>query len=284
MRALVTGAAGFLGRHLTAALSGAGYEVLAVDTAGLASVDCRDFFRHVATRYDLVVHAAGGGSGPHAAAAGLELDAAMFTWAARARPGRVVYLSGGAVYPVALQRPSWTGRRLLREDDVNLAAPRLPDGLHGWAKLTGELQAAEACAGGLAVTVVRPFSVYGTGQGEDRPFGAFLARARRREDPFMIQGDGKQVRDWIHVDDVCTAVLTLVADDIDGPVNLGTGAGTTVAELAAIVCSDARHRPVFQYRGDMPAGVRYRVADVTRLHRIYVPQVSLAEGVRRALA
>src|SRR5690606_5900264 len=118
----------------------------------------------------------------------------------------------------------------------------------------------------------------------DFPFGAFVARARRLDDPFRIWGDGEQVRDWIHIDDVVRGALAAVDGDVDGPVNLCTGVGSSMVELAQRVCAAAGYDPEFEFERRAPRGVEYRVGDPTRMREIYIPRVGLAEGVARALA
>jgi nucleoside-diphosphate-sugar epimerase len=129
MKALVTGAAGFVGRHMSAELERRGYLVDRRDI--LFGSDAHIVFASkLASRYDLVVHAAA--SAPHRAAIdgqaehfarNLHLDAAMFDWAVRTGQGRVLYLSSSAAYPIRLQMPEWTGangERWLAEHLVNL--------------------------------------------------------------------------------------------------------------------------------------------------------------------
>lgn len=263
MRALVTGSAGFVGRHMTAELQRRGWDVRGADIAD--QCDALDLFRTDRSRYDLIVHAAA--SSPHRAAIddepqhlarNVELDAAMFDWAVRTRQGRVLYFSSCA----ALDGP----------DD------------YGWTKLTGERMAAAARRSLLPVTVVRPFSGYGEDQSEDFPFRAIIERARRRDDPFEIWGDGSQVRDWIHIDDVVASALAVVESGTEEPVSLCTGVGTSMRQLAEMACAEVGYSPAFRLRADKPAGVAYRVGDPTLLHSYYIPQVTLKQGVQRALA
>lgn len=289
--ALVTGSAGFVGRHMATALESAGWHVQGWDVrpGGGWQGDVRDVFRRD-SRYDLVVHAAAHVGGradiderpTFLGAYNLQLDGALFEWALRTRPDHLVYLSSSAAYPVALQ----TGdpARLLAEGDIDLAAPGLPDATYGWTKLTGERLAAEARAEGLRVHVVRPFSGYGEDQDDTYPFPALAARARRREDPYTVWGDGTQVRDWIHIDDVTAAILAAVEQDVQGPVNLCTGRPTAFAALARMFTSAAGYHPAVDYLPAAPTGVQCRVGDPARLRRLYVPKVDLEEGVRRALA
>lgn len=312
MKALVTGGAGFVGRHAVAELQRRGWDIrsfdlepmeVGIDLRGPAhlhvTMDALNAFRVETDRYDLVVHAAA--SSPHRAAIdgepqhfarNLQLDAAMFDWAVRTGQGRVLYLSSSAAYPIRLQTQEWLdhyGPRPMGEHLINLTqwgktGDWSPDAVYGWTKLTGEMLAASARKAGLPVTVVRPFSGYGADQSENFPFRAIIERARRREDPFVIWGGGNQVRDWIHIDDVVAGMLAVAESGTEDPVNLCTGTGWSMAELAHIACDQVGHKPTFEYLADRPAGVAYRVGDPVRFHQYYKPTVSLPEGVARALA
>lgn len=298
--ALITGAAGFVGRHFTRHLREAGWRVCPIDVAVLDGNpdnvirwDARDYFRESAddVSYDLVLHCAAvvGGrqvidGNPLAQAVNLELDAAMFAWAMRTRPGRVIYFSSSAAYPEKLQDGSL--RHKLTEKDINLAAREfgMPDQLYGWAKLTGELLARRAVLEGLAVTVVRPFSGYGEDQDACYPFPAFIDRALRREDPFIVWGHGQQVRDFIHIDDIVASVLKMFEWDDGETINLGSGIPVSMLRLAGYICEAAGYDPEFETVPTAPAGVSYRVADTDMQRRFCgAPKVTLEEGISRAL-
>jgi nucleoside-diphosphate-sugar epimerase len=293
VRALVTGSSGFLGRHFTAELERRGWDVTAWDVVtGQCALAGFRYVPDSCANVDLVVHCAA--VSPHRAAidgravavgaGNLELDAAMFAWAARTRPGRVVYLSSSAAYPVDLQNDLAQPREL-SETDIQTGACTIgaPDAIYGWTKLTGE-RLAQAYREHGAVTVLRPFSGYGENQPADWPFGAFRDRALARQDPFQIWGDGAQVRDWVHVSDVVSAALSAADAGLDGPLNVCTGVGTSMRELAELFCDQAGYRPAFRTLPSAPAGVAYRVGDPSLLHTLYVPRICLAEGVKRALA
>ena len=290
MRALVTGSAGFLGRHFVAELERRGWDVNAWDVVtGQCALTGFRYIPDSCARVDLLIHCAAvtphraaiDGRALNVGAGNLELDAAMFQWAARTKPGRIVYFSSSAAYPVHLQNNMFD--MPLCEDDTEDHSGAA-DAIYGTVKVMGERLGRLYREQGGAVTVVRPFSGYGEDQSGDFPFGAFRDRARRREDPFTVWGDGTQVRDWVHVDDVVGAVLAAVDAEVDGPLNIATGIGTSMAELAALFCAEAGYDPWFQFLPDKPAGVAYRVGDPTRLTEVYTPRVTLAEGVKRALA
>lgn len=292
MKVFVSGNAGFIGSALSDALEARGDEVHGLDIVNGPQFDALDFFRTDNTKYDLAFHCAaviGGREGidgsPLAVATNLALDSWYFRWLARTGTPRAVYFSSSAAYPVDLQvdlaRP-----RQLRETDIRLDTFSIgrPDAVYGWSKLSGEILAGHARAAGCSVLVLRPFSGYGPRQGLNYPFPAIISRALRREDPFDIWGDGRQVRDWIHIDDVVGATLAALDSGQEGPVNLGTGRATSFDELAAMVIAQVPgYSPTIRHLTDKPAGVAYRVADTDRMRMIYEPSVTLERGIAGAL-
>ncbi|MET7687970.1 NAD-dependent epimerase/dehydratase family protein [Streptomyces sp. NPDC005483] len=287
MRVFLSGHKGFVGRHLHAAVEARGWDVTGIDLAD-ASGDALDFFRHDDTPFDLAIHCAAivGGrasidGSPLGVATNLALDAWYMRWLIRTGTPRAVFFSSSAAYPVALQQPGDVRR--LYEEDINLAYMEEPDSTYGWAKLTGEKLATYAEAEGCRILIPRPFSGFGEDQDPCYPFPAFIARAKRRDDPFEIWGSGSSTRDWIHIDDLIGATLALLDADVTGPVNLGWGRATSFDELARMVTDAAGYRPHFKHRTDAPQGVHHRVSDPSRMLNHYVPRVTLEEGVRRAL-
>lgn len=291
--ALVTGSEGFAGRHYVRALEARGYHVVGNDISLWPPDDALKLFADDDSYFDLVIHCAAvvGGrqliDGPALAlAVDLQLDAALFRWAVRNRPGRIVYVSSSAAYPVSYQ--GLADRISLNEDKIDpslsTAIVGTPDTLYGWAKLTGENLAWRARQEGLAVTVIRPFSGYGEDQDPAYPFRAFAERAKARAAPFEIWGSALQCRDFIHIDDIVDATMVMVEQGIDGPVNLGTGRATSMSVLAAMFCLGAGYTPKFHVDESAPMGVGYRVADITRMSGFYTPKITLEEGIRRALA
>ena len=288
MHALVTGSAGLLGRHFARRLQIAGYEVVGIDPAHEWNSswhgDCRSLFHSVTVPFDLVVHCAA--TIPAAdkrlanglsVATDFELDAALFQWALRAKPKKIVYLSSAAAYPVQLDVPA-------SESFIDLDALEQPDRIYGLTKLVGEVQAREALKAGLDVLVVRPQSGYGADQSLNYPFPSFIERAKSRQDPFTIWGSGRQSRDFVHVDDIVSAVMAFLAADFRGPVNLGTGRNTSLLELAEMVCEQAGYSPEFKTLSDKPECARYHCADTTLMNKHYTARVSLEQGIAEALA
>jgi nucleoside-diphosphate-sugar epimerase len=263
VKALVTGSAGFIGRHTVEELIRRGYDVVGVDIAPGRygwQAELTAWLREDKTSYDLVVHAAAWT--PHRLAIDHNpqmhlnnrlLDATLFHWAALSGQGRVLYFSSCAVLD---EHPDAYGRQ----------------------KLAGEALAMTLRATGVPVTVVRPYSGYGEDQAEEFPFRAFVERAKRREDPFEVWGGGSQVRDFVHVDDVVAESLMAVECGTSEPVSICTGIGTSLLDLAGMVTTEAGYRPRI-----VPTRPALRAAD----RRVGVPffrrpKISIQEGVRRA--
>lgn len=284
--ALVTGHRGFVGRNLVPYLENADIYVTGIDLAD--GEDCRGFFRQSEMQFDYVIHLAAivGGRrtidyNPLSVATDLSIDAEMFNWFKRTdQKGKLIYFSSSAAYPVSIQNDGYQIK--LSEDFINLEQIENPDMTYGWTKLTGEYLATFLPM--EQVVIFRPFSGYGEDQDLDYPFPSFIDRAVRKDDPFVIWGDGYQTRDFIHIKDICEAVIKILELDLYGTYNLGTGIPTNFRQLAKLACEAAGYTPhKFEFRLGEPTGVQYRVADVTKMQNFYIPKISIEEGVERAI-
>jgi nucleoside-diphosphate-sugar epimerase len=278
---------GFIGRNFVRRLLRDGWTVSGFDIKTGPDGDARTWFPANDRRYDLLVHAAAVVGGrvsidgdPLGILQNEGIDYAALSWAVRTGTP-VLFFSSSAAYPVALQ--ARRGHRLHEHDLHPLGRISPPDQTYGWSKVNGERMVEAARAAGATVSVVRPFSGYGTDQDADYPFRAFLDRATAREDPFTIWGDGTQVRDFIHIDDIYTACMAIVGSGAEDPVNLATGVPTSFRDLARMVTAEVGYEPEIRLLTDKPTGVRYRVGDPTRMRRYHEPRVSLLDGIRRAL-
>lgn len=294
LRAMITGSDGFIGRHFNEHFMSLGWETNICDTAYEWGVEkmIAATEAHRVKPYDLVVHAAAVGPNrvaidrrPETHIRNSLLDALVFDWVVRTGQGRLLYFSSSAIYSDDVRHPVLGGgvsamSIRFREED-GFAHEPFDD--YGRTKRHGEIMAAAARRAGAKVTVVRPFSGYGEDQSADFPFGAFVARAKRRDDPFSIWGSPGQVRDWVHVDDIVAACMAIIESDTEEPVNICTGLGITMDRLQRLVCDAVDYDPRVESVLTAPQGVLHRVGDPTRLRRYYTPRITLEEGVRRAL-
>jgi len=284
MKILITGYRGFVGQYFIKKY--AGHDIVGIDLQD--GMDVREFFQFNREKYDLVIHLAAivGGratieGNPLSVATDLAIDSDFFNWALLTKPGRIVYFSSSAAYPIMYQQDNnWFP---LSEDMIDLDNIGNPDLTYGWSKLTGEYLAKFVQEAGIPVHIFRPFSGYGTDQSLDYPFPSYIKRAKDRMDPFDIWGDGEQSRDFIHMSDVVDAVTEAIRLDIQGPVNLGMGRRTTFNELAKIVTEIEGYSPEFNHLPAAPVGVLNRIADPTKMLSFYTPKITLEEGIERAL-
>ena len=280
MRLLITGSAGFVGGSIGRYAAGAGHTVVGVSRRSLPAAEWpgehlvsdvaqADLAPAIAAAApDVVVHAAGSASVGGSVAAPLDdFRAAVVSWAnlldGVRRSGRrplVVFPSSAAVYgnPAALP--------------VAESAPVAPISPYGFHKAACELLAREyADCFGLAVLVVRVFSVFGPAQ--RRLLVWDLYRQAVADGPDLwLDGTGAESRDFLHVDDLSALVLRLSAGGRDGPpgvttVNAGRGEETSVLSVAEHVrLAAAAAGKTIRCRGHArPGDPRRWQADVARL-------------------
>lgn len=318
-KVLVTGGAGFVGRHLIKKLLDAGNEVHAVDslaafTGGINPADgwplydprsysnfhfyhedCRDWFARVKdTDFDYAFHLAAmvGGrlmieNNPLAVADDLSIDAAYWGWAKETQPRKTACFSSSAAYPIKLQRPE--GYVLLKEDMISFKDDLgMPDMSYGWAKLTCEYLAQLAYEKhGLKSICYRPFSGYGEDQDDAYPFPSICKRvlAEKGAEVLNVWGTGTQMRDFIYIDDCVDGIMTTI-DKIDdgGAVNLSTGILTSFIDFAKIAANIAGYDPEVRGLSDKPVGVHARGGDTAKQKLLgFQHKVDFQAGIERAL-
>jgi nucleoside-diphosphate-sugar epimerase len=288
MKILITGHLGFVGRSFLRYF-GDKHKITGVDLKD--GNDCREFFKESTQKFDLIIHLAAivGGretieNEPLSVATDLSIDSEFFNWIIKTKQPRVVYFSSSAAYPVYLQSPELQYH--LTESDINLDDIRLPDYTYGWAKLTGEYLAKFVREQGTKVYVFRPFSGYGADQDLTYPFPSFIDRINRKVSEFEIWGDGTQVRDFIHMEDIVEAVMSVVDNDIQiDALNLGSGIATPFNTLAETMFKISKWRPEngIKHLLEKPIGVSYRVCDPSLMLSIYKPKYTLEERIEQIL-
>src|SRR6266542_403304 len=316
---LITGAAGFVGRHFTNRFLANGDEVHAVDsvvqhTGGIHPdngwpmfeahdydgfnfyhQDCRDWFRnHKETDFDYVLHLAAVVGGrlmiehnPLAVADDLSIDAHYWQWAVETKPQKTVTFSSSAAYTIKFQRAD--GYRLLKEEMIELGGDiGMPDMSYGWAKLTCEYLGKLAYHHhGLKSVVYRPFSGYGEDQDDNYPFPSICKRAiaKRGEPQITVWGTGDQMRDFIHIEDCVDGVLGTMDQIDDGEaLNLSTGILTSFKEFALAAAKVCDYEPQIVGTSDKPEGVFARGGDTTKQQcHGFRYAITFEDGVRRAI-
>lgn len=283
---IVTGGCGFIGRHLVRRLIGEGRRVLVIDNlsangsdderdclpdedcpaamysglAGLDSMRHSELVDHVDSIFHLAALSRVGTSMRHPVAAyesnvllTVEVLERMRLW----HPRRMVFTSTGATG----RRSPYSCSKLAAED-----ACRLYHTLYG-----------------VPVAVARLYNVFGPGERDTGPQAtvtAIFARQQRAGQPLTVVGDGSRIRDFIHVEDAVTALLHAERNSLwpeDGtPIDVGTGRGTTIVDLAKLFGSPIQHVP------DRAGEDDRNIADLRPLRDItgWTPPVRIHQYVR----
>ena len=309
-KVLVTGGASFIGSNLTDAIAERGAYVRVVDnlSSGRLSniqknVDSGrvEFLQAdlsepgVAQRavdgVQVVFHLAAdhGGRGYvdlHQAdcATNLALDGILFRACHQAEVEKVVYASSGCVYPNHLQTDP--GQVLYLTEDM-VGPPCDADNMYGWAKLMGELTLQAFYKDwGMKSASCRYFTVYGERGHENHAVIAMIARAFVSQNPYVVWGNGEQIRNWTHVDDIVAGTI-LAAEKIDNgaAINLGTMERTRVIDAVHEVLRCTGHSAEIELHPEMPTGPMNRVADNSLAKRLlgWEPEVRFMEGLRRTI-
>jgi nucleoside-diphosphate-sugar epimerase len=307
---LVTGGASFIGSHLVDALVQRGARVQVVDNLSsgkLASLQGHldrgriEFRREdllesgVAQRavkdMQVVFHLAAdhGGRGyvdlhQAACATNLALDGMLFSACHKAGVEKLVFASSGCVYPNFLQTDP-TEIIYLTEDKAG--PPCDADNMYGWAKLMGEMTlAAYHKDWKMKSASCRYFTVYGNRGHENHAVIAMIARAFIGQNPFVVWGNGQQIRNWTHVSDIVRGTILAAERIHDGTaVNLGTMERTRVIDAVQEVLRYTGHRAEIELHPDMPTGPMNRVADNSLAKQLlgWEPEVMFMDGLRRTV-
>ncbi len=178
------------------------------------------------------------------------------------------------------------------EDDMWNGPPQANDRYTGIVKRAGEAQA-EAYFheyGWDAVRIVRPSNVYGPFDDFDprtaQVIPALIARMANGENPIQIAGDGSAVRDFIYSEDVVDGMLiTLAFAPPCLPINLGSGAKTTIRTIAETIADLVPVRPEIEWDVTKPTGDKVRVLAMDRAKKVlgFEAKIPLEEGIRKTL-
>ncbi len=300
-RALVTGAAGFIGSHLTESLLDRGFAVVGMDnlaTGDIANVQQLTgrefvFVKHDVTNYialdgplDYVFHFASPASPidylklPIQTLKVGSLGTHNCLGLAKAKGARFLLASTSEVYGDPLVHPQ-------REDYWGNVNPVGPRGVYDEAKRFAEAIAmAYHRYHGVETRIVRIFNTYGPRMRveDGRAIPAFLSQALRGED-VTVFGDGSQTRSLCYVSDLVDGIFRLMMSDLPDPVNIGNPAELTIRELAETIVAMTGSRSRIVARPLPIDDPKRRQPDITRARTLlgWEPKVSLAEGLPRTV-
>ncbi len=288
MKALVTGSAGFIGKHVSRAMLADGFDVTGydqkdTDEPGVESVignflDLESLTTAVRGR-DVIVHIGAIGD-VYLAATNPELAAAVnvtgstnIALAAEAAGARVVYASTWEVYGDPVYEP------------VDENHPCEPDHPYNITKLAGERML--LAANGLRdvpVIALRLGTAYGLGMRLNSVFEIFILKALAGE-PITIQGDGSQGRQFTHARDIARAFVAAAKSEARGmPLNVVSPEMISIKQLAELVTE--RFPTEVTYGQPRPGDVTPSYVSASRIEEVlgWKAEVSFEEGMEELLS
>ncbi len=298
-RVLITGAAGFLGSHLSDRFIREGYRVVGMDN--LITGDLRNIahlmkqeefefyhhdvskFVHVAGPIDEILHFASPASPidylkiPIQTLKVGSLGTHNLLGLAREKKARILVASTSEIYGDPLVHPqneSYWG-------NVNPVGPR---GVYDEAKRFQEaITMAYHTYHGLETRIVRIFNTYGPRMrlNDGRALPAFIGQALRGED-ITVFGDGSQTRSFCYVDDLVEGIFRLLKSDYAGPVNIGNPVEITIRDFAEEIIGLTGTSQKIVYKHLPADDPKQRKPDISLAKRLlnWEPKVDRADGLR----
>ena len=296
-RAVITGAAGFIGSHLSEALLDKGYSVVGIDNLltgdidNIAHLSNRDFLfiKHDVTNYitvdgpvDFVFHWASPASPidyldfpiPTLKVGALGTHNALGL--AKAKGARFVLASTSEVYGDPLEHPQ-------RESYWGNVNPIGPRGVYDEAKRFAEaITTAYHRFHGLDSKIVRIFNTYGPRMRvrDGRAIPNFISQALCGNE-VTIYGNGDQTRSFCYISDLVSGIVALAESDLNSPVNIGNPSEMTIRQLAEYIIAATNSSSRIVHKELPVDDPKIRQPDITRAQSLlnWNPTVPISDGL-----
>ena len=304
---LVTGAAGFVGKHLIERLAVAEAIILATYHTS------EPIFKHPAVTYlkadltrqddclkavagaDLVFHCAASTSGAAVITSSplthvtpnIVMNALMLNAAYDARVKKFLWLGSSTAYPSNEDHP-------LHENEIMNGEPFEKYFCVGWMKRYTEVLCrtyGEKLSPAMTTIVLRPTNIYGPGDKFDPSRSHVLPALVRKvvdgQDPLEVWGTGNDERDLIYISDMIDAMMSAMekVDHYD-TFNIGSGESHSVKDILDLILKAYNSpRPRIVFDPTKPSTIPRRCVDVSKAEKIlgFKTKVSLQEGIRRTI-
>jgi dTDP-glucose 4,6-dehydratase len=300
-RVVITGAAGFIGSHLSEALLDRGMSVVGIDNlltgdlANIAHLRDRDFqfIRHDVTNYievdgdvDFVLHWASPASPidylelpiPTLKVGALGTHKALGL--AKAKGATFVIASTSEVYGDPLEHP----QKETYWGNVNPIGPR---GVYDEAKRFAEaITVAYRRYHNVNTKIVRIFNTYGPRMRvrDGRAVPEFISQALANQD-VTVFGDGSQTRSFCYISDLVDGIIRLMHSKENDPVNIGNPQEMTIKQMAELIIKMTGSKSQIIYKPLPTDDPKVRQPDITRARTLlgWEPKVALEQGLGRTI-
>ena len=185
----------------------------------------------------------------------------------------------------------YASKRIFNESDVWKTFPSDNDRFPGWAKRICELQAEayEIEDKWKGISIVRPANVYGPFDNFDHDnsmvIPSLIKKAINSDNYLKVWGNGKPIRDFIFSDDVARGMIMVLEKGIRKPINLGSGNGVSINNIANIISKNVPNGPLkIKLEKSKPTGDVKRLMNVDVANSIgFKPLVSIEEGIKKTI-
>lgn len=197
---------------------------------------------------------------------------------------KVVFISSSTVYQEAFYP--------IREDELDLNQPTydLYLGVGGMKRYIEQLCRFYHKVYGMKIGILRPTNIYGPHDKFDddksHVLPALIKRALKKEDPYVVWGDGFTVRDFIYVEDFIDDILNVLDRYCCcDPINVSTGSSITIREAVQVILDACGHAVIPEYDVTKPNAIPYRMLNTIKYDSIFGKRkrVFFAEGIRKTV-
>ncbi len=304
MKILVTGASGLIGSNLVNRLQQEGHNVRVTFRNHISDFgedveyfkgDLLDskFCTEITKDIDVVFHCAANTSGAHIMSSSplvhvtpnVIMNAQLLEESYKSGVKKFIFMSSSVVYPYTAEKPN-------KEDEFVFGEIYEKYFAVGWMKRYTE-KLCEMYSNflnpSMQCIVVRPANIYGPNDKYDsrsHVLPATIMKVVHRNKPIEVWGDGKDVRDFIYVDDF-TRACVMIMDKVDkyDIFNVGCGKGKSVDDILHKCMDIEDYHPEIIYNSDKPSMIPIRLLDVSKIKEKigFETEIDLEEGLKRTI-
>jgi len=304
MKVLVTGASGLIGSNLVESLQKGGHDVRATYRTKIENIsngvewikgDLLDFnfCREITKDVDIVFHCAANTSGAHVMSStplvhvtpNVVMNSQLMEASYEAKVKKFIFMSSSVVYPYTAEKPN-------HEDEFIFGDIYEKYFAVGWMKRYTEKLCemySKVLSPSMQCIVLRPANISGANDKFDNRshvLPATIMKVVNKQNPIEVWGDGKDIRDFIHIDDFVRACI-IVMDKVDSYdiFNIGSGVGKSVNDILFTCMELEGYDTDITYNSDKPSMIPIRLLDVSKAKDKlgFKTEISLKEGLKKTI-
>ena len=292
MKILVTGKTGLIGSNLIKRLKDNNYDVVGVSTED-GDLTNRDYCDKITKNIDVVFHCAANTSGAHIMQSSplshvtpnVIMNTNFMESCYLSKVKKFIFMSSSVVYPYTAEKPN-------KEDEFIFGDIYEKYFAVGWMKRYTEKLCemySNFLSPSMQCIIIRPANIYGPNDKYDsrsHVLPATIMKVVNQDKPIEVWGDGKDIRDFIYIDDFTRACL-MIMDKVDkyDIFNVGCGVGKSVDDILYGCMDIENYHPEVVYNSNKPSMIPIRLLDVSKIKKEigFETEISLEEGLQKTI-